>query len=129
MRLFLVLSITAGFTPYGRRWILAIAAVYFFLSSPYMTTFCFFIGALLADLSLHLRASQASTVTPKYASLSQRLVAEYWPYTLAIFAVLMGSVAPEDPEFEVYSRTIYQFVERTITVVDGTSPRVMTNSR
>jgi hypothetical protein len=129
MRLFLTLSIAAGFTPYGRRVILTIGAVFFFLSSQYLTTFCFFIGALLADLSLHLRASQASNITPKYTSNAQRLVAEHWPYTLVIFAILMGSVAPEDPEYEVYSRTIYQFVERTITVVDGMISGEVANCR
>lgn len=59
--LFLVLSVTAGYTSFWRRTYLISTTLYYFESEVdrYKCIFCFFSGALLADFSLTMRGQTA----------------------------------------------------------------------
>ena len=118
-----MLNVTAAHRIYIRRGILVLAALYFFYSGELLTPFCFFSGALLADLSLVLKAKTSnnnrSHNNPSLRLQSQRLVAEKWPFALAMFAVLLGTVPPENQDFMAYSRVIYFFFVDYITTEGG----------
>jgi len=96
-----------------------------------MSIFCFFSGALLADLSLSLRASsQASEKAspPEYQAEQPSVwvpyLKEYWPIATAIFALLLASVPPQDQHYVYYSRVLYFFFEEHITPTGGTLPSI-----
>jgi len=121
---FLVLTTTASHTILIRRTILALTALYFFNSGEFLSTFCFFSGALLADLSLYLRAyaSDSHSSPPQHHPKSrwQAIIAEHWPVALAMFALFLGTMPPEDQDFVKYSRLVYNFFLNYITAEDGT---------
>ena len=127
MMVFLVLTVTASHTKFWRRTILLLTTLYYFECGQFLSNFCFFSGALLADLSLVLGSSISSTSTTSryipYIGLRwKRLVIEYWPITLALFALLLASVPPSDQDYVAYSRTIYFFFEDYITADPGKMP-------
>ena len=82
-----------------RRAILVLTALYFFNSGEFLSPFCFFSGALLADVSLVLRTYTSNT----YISLQnsarrsrwQVILKEHWPIALAMFAMFLGTIPPE----------------------------------
>src|SRR5271163_3400973 len=115
---FLAIMITAAQTAFWRRAVLILTTIYYFYSGQFMSIFCFFSGALLADLSLSLRASsQASEKAspPEYQAEQPSVwvpyLKEYWPIATAIFALLLASVPPQDQHYVYYSRVLYFFFE------------------
>src|SRR5436190_3829856 len=103
---FLVLTVTAAHRISVRRGILVLATLYFFNSGEFLGPFCFFSGALLADLSLVLNAKTPNTnrYTPFLWQRWQSVVAEKGPLALAMFALLLGTLPPENQDFLTYSR-------------------------
>ena len=122
---FLVLGVTASHTKFCRRWILFLSALYYLNNGDFVSSFCFFSGALLADLSLTLRAnasnSTTSDATPShYPRLRfRRHIIRYWPIALAIFALFLGTMPPENEYYRPYSRFIYIFFETYIVPERG----------
>jgi hypothetical protein len=123
---FLVLSVTASHTKFCRRWILFLSALYYYNSGDFVSSFCFFAGALLADLSLTLRAyapnPNISDAAPiHYSRLRFRKhILPYWPIALAMFALFLGTMPPESESYRPYSRFIYVFFQTYIVPKDGT---------
>jgi len=123
MLVFLALTITAGFTPLWRRAIFILTTLYYFESESdqYKSIFCFFSGALLADVSLMLRGHgpqglhRVSRNTPHWFDV----VSAHWPVALFLFALLLGSSPPQDQDFAFYSRAIWFFFYERIVPVGG----------
>ena len=84
---------------------LVATAIYYFKSGELLAPFCFFCGALLAEVSLNLRPTRG-----------------YWPLTLAALALLLGSVPPERPHYAPWSRFIWFWFDDHITTTGGTLP-------
>jgi len=124
---FLAIMITAAQAIFWRRTILVLTTIYYFYSGQFISIFCFFSGALLADLSLSLRASTSpgNTPPPTYEAEQPpvwiQYLKEHWPIATAILALLLASVPPQDQHYVFYSRVIYYFFEQHITPTDGIS--------
>ena len=121
---FLVLGVTASHTKFCRRWILFLSALYYFNSGDFISSFCFFSGALLADLSLTLRANASNSntsdaVPSHHPRLRFRRHISYWPIALAMFALFLGTMPPENENYRPYSRFIYTFFETHIVPPNG----------
>jgi hypothetical protein len=82
------------------------AAIYYFKSGELLAPFCFFSGALLAELSLN------QGHTPPNAK---------WPFALTVLSLLLASVPPENPHFRPYSRFLWFWFDDHITTTGGTS--------
>ena len=126
--LFLVLTTTANHAKYIRRMTLFLAALYFYCSGDFIATFCFFGGSLLADLSFSLIANKSMKDSHRDSLRHpQRVgfVAEHWPEPLAIFAMFLGTMPPENQDYVQYSRIIYNFFSERLTPEGCITPRLL----
>ena len=125
MLVFLVLTITADFKRSWRRVFFILTAFYYFKSGEFLGPFCFFAGAILAEVSLLQSKYAKSEMSYPITDPSERIyqmVCEYWPFALAILALLLASVPPENPTLAPYSATIWHWFDDHITTTDGISP-------
>src|SRR5436305_8238876 len=94
MLVFLVLSITTAHTIFWRRIGLFLMALFFFYSGEFISTFCFFSGALLAELSLILRGYSTTTKPAHFGSITSR----HWPVGLVTLSLFLATMPPNDPD-------------------------------
>ena len=135
MIVFLVLSVTANFTPPMRRACLLSLAWYYFKAGYFLCQFMFIAGALLAEISLVLNTHTTiegvanagnGTYTGGTGTYGGggwsvfRWLREYWPFATALGAWLLASVPPENQTYAPFSREIYFFFEDHITTEWGT---------
>lgn len=120
MLVFLVLGMTAGFTVFWRRFMLVCAAVFYFKSGELLAPFCFFSGAILAEISLNQSKTPVTFPPPRDATERvYQIVYEHWPIGLAMLGLLLASVPPENQHFVWYSRVIYYWFDNHITTSMG----------
>ena len=121
MLLFLVLSMTSGFTILVRRIFLVCTAIYFFHLPDLPSPFLFLAGALFAELSLSvLPQSKPALAIVEEEEPRRSWIREHWPMGLLMLGLFLGSSPPENPWRTHYSRVIWSFFERYITPVGGT---------
>ena len=117
---FLVLTTTASATALWRRIIFILTALYFYNSGEFIGPFCFFSGALLADLSLFLRDNPPREITLNlFGSSWERAIYKRWPFGLAFLSYFLATMPPENQDYAAWSRSVYQFFERYITATGG----------
>jgi len=117
---FLDLMSTASATALWRRIILILTACYFYNSVEFIGPFCFFSGALLADLSLFLRSGRRNEITLNlFGSKWERAIYRHWPIALAVFAFFLATMPPENQLYVAWSRNVYQFFEKNISPRGG----------
>ena len=105
MMLFLLLTITAPFSTYTRRLLFYVVIAYGIYNGDLLGEIPFFSGALLADLSLYLNSADASTAPAWGITHSfPKVVRNYWPMALFIFALGIGSYPAVAPENAAWSR-------------------------
>jgi len=126
MLVFLVLSMTAGLTVFWRRVFLVLTTCYFFASAEFPSPLLFFSGAIFAEISLAQLAWQNNTPKsileekePTTCRSWKRLVREYWPGAMAIFALYLASSPPEYVERAAYSRAIWFVFQRYVVPSGG----------
>lgn len=117
MLVFLVLGMTAGFTIFWRRFMLLCAAIFYFKSGELVAPFCFFSGAILAEITL----TESRRMTINTDVKVKRWYHQHWPLALATLAMLLASVPPENAHYRPYSRVIYYWFDDHITTTGGTS--------
>lgn len=115
MLVWITLVATTNFTTRWRAAVLFIGVVYSYCARDVVVMFLFYSGALLADLSLAIRANtlnapslptfQESRVNPK------RLIKRHWPIAAAIIALIIASLPYRSPERLWWSRTLFNFGE------------------
>ena len=88
---YLVLIVTANFTPYWRRAIFLILLTWSIYWGDLLAEIPFYIGALFADMSIVLsqKSATVSTATPRYER-----VQKYWPMALGVFSLFICSYPP-----------------------------------
>jgi hypothetical protein len=126
MLVFLVLSMTAGLTVFWRRVFLVCTTCYFFATGEFVSPLLFFSGALFAELSLAQLAWQDNTPKSIIEKKEQttcptwkRVIRDYWPGAMAIFALYLASSPPEYVERAAYSRAIWFVFQRYIVPSGG----------
>lgn len=114
------MNFTATYTLFWRRAIIVIAALWFYNFGHFLSSFCFFVGAILADFSL---SSCRPIFTRNRLDHPQWLnrVLDSWPIGLALLGLVLGSVPPENPEYATWSRVIVNFFHNYITAIKGMS--------
>jgi len=119
---FLVLMTTASATTLWRRIILILTACYFYNSGDFIGPFCFFSGALLAELSLFLRGSRPKEITLNlFGSKWELAIHRIWPIALAVVAFFLATMPPENQLYVAWSRKVYEFFEQNVTPSGGYS--------
>src|SRR5271155_3703605 len=131
MLVFLVLGMTAGLTVFWRRVFLVCTTIYFFATAEFVSPFLFFSGALFAEISLAQLAWQSNMPKsildekePPTCRTWKRLVRDYWPGALAVFALYLATSPPEHFERAAYSRAIRMVFQRYIVPRGGSSQLV-----
>jgi hypothetical protein len=124
MVVFLVLTVTASCKPIWRRIILVSLACYYFKAAYFLCQFMFISGALLAEVSLVMNATNtggAKLPTPytQEATLLRRWTWEYWPLLTAGVGLFLGSMPPICQTYARWSRVVYYFFEDYITTQWG----------
>ena len=101
MSVYLALGTTSAFTPAARRAVFIILTTYSLFYGDFLGDVPFYTGALLADLSLHLKSKTVSPPLSSPESGSHGLISivkGYWAIAMAIFALFLGSYPPDSPE-------------------------------
>ena len=101
---YLWIVVTAAFTPYYRRAVFIGLICYSVYFGDLLGEIPFYVGTLLADLSLFLN-SESYTSSPSWdLGPKMTMVKNYWSMTLFIFALAVGSFPAEHPELAAWSR-------------------------
>jgi hypothetical protein len=109
MLVYFTLVVTADFTPFCRNTVFFVLLLYFLYSGDLMAEIPFYIGALLADLSLVLQSESLCTSPP---SSKFKYVRKYWPICLAIFALYLSSYPTNHAELAAWSRFMTRLGEQ-----------------
>jgi len=96
--------------------------MWFYFFGQYLSSFCFFAGAMFADFSLSSYRPTSTSNPDDHPGWRNRVV-HYWPIALASVGLLLGSVPPENPEYATWSRVIFNFFEKYIAPGEGISTR------
>jgi len=110
MLLFLVLTMTSGFTNSARRIFMVSTAFWFYHAGGLVIPFLFLSGGLFAELSL----SQKKVATLEVAGKRRSWVKESWPMGMAILALFLASFPPREWGRAAYSRSICHVFETYI---------------
>jgi hypothetical protein len=97
---YLILVITASFTPVHRCTIIAILLMYSVYLGDLMGEIPFYFGVLMAELSLFLSQETISTLPPLFTGR----VSKNWPIIMAVFALLLCSYPTNHAELAAWSR-------------------------
>jgi hypothetical protein len=99
---------------------MVISALWLYNFGQNLSSFCFFVGAMLADFSL---SSYRRTLTHNHDDNPEWLnrVLGSLAIGLALVGLVLGSVPPENPEYAIWSRFIFNFFENYITATKGIS--------
>ena|SRR5579859_2453924 len=121
MLLWITLVATASFTTRWRAAVLFLGAVYFYCARDVVVMFLFYSGALLADLSLAIRANTLNPpLSPTFQGIRfspKRLIKRYWPIATAICGLFIASQPDRSPERLWWSRTLLHFGEAVFPAV------------
>ena len=100
---YLVLIVTASFTPYWRCAILVILLCWSVYWGDLLAEIPFYTGALLADMSILLSKANnsLSTSTSRFERINK-----YWPMTLGIFGLLICSYPTNHADLAGWSRAM-----------------------
>jgi hypothetical protein len=100
---YFTLVITAAFTAFFRRAVFGVLLAYSIYCGDLLGESPFYIGALLADLSIVLSSNKGPT-----APVSQRRARwqKYWPIGLAILALYLSSYPTNNPQLAGWSRSL-----------------------
>jgi hypothetical protein len=102
---YLVLIVTASFTPYWRCAILIILLSWSVYWGDLLAEIPFYTGALLADMSILLSKANnsISTATPRFDRINK-----YWPMSLGIFGLFLCSYPTNNAQMAGWSRVLIQ---------------------
>src|SRR5579859_6592629 len=102
---YLVLSVTASFTPYWRRTVFVILLSWSVYWGDLLAEIPFYTGALLADLSIILSEVRSipvsTTTTPRFERLHK-----HWPMALGIFGLFICSYPSNNADMAGWSRAM-----------------------
>ena len=101
---YLWIIVTASFTPYYRRSVFIVLILYSLYFGDLLGEIPFYVGTLLADLSLVLNSESYKNSPTWEVGRQMNIVKNYWPITLAIFALAIGSFPAEHPGRASWSR-------------------------
>jgi len=104
MMVYLALIVTASFTPLYRRLVFVILISYAIYFGDLMGEIPFYIGTLLADLSLYLNSHRSAE--PQVSRFLS--VRNCWPMAVAFFGLFLASYPPNSPELAGWSMFMYQ---------------------
>lgn len=104
--IYLALAVTSTFTPFYRiASFFALIAYSAYCDDDVLANVPFYIGAILADLSLVLSSNQSPPSGPWGKGLGG-LLRKHWPIILAVFSLFIGSYPPDSPELSSWSRCL-----------------------
>jgi hypothetical protein len=106
---YLALIVTANFTPHWRRAVFLSLLTWSIYWGDLLAEIPFYIGALLADMSIVL--SQKSNTVSTTASHRERLH-KYWPVALGILGLFICSYPPNWAELAGWSRLMMRLGNR-----------------
>jgi hypothetical protein len=108
MFVYMTLVATTGCTVFWRRMVFLLFSWYFWMAGNpviYFDAFLFFVGSMLADLSLSV--GNNSSVPPSPSIQSRRNIRHHltnsWPIALTIFALYLGSQASQHTDRKEWS--------------------------
>lgn len=107
---YLVLIITANFTPYWRRAVFLVLLTWSAYWGDLMAEIPFYIGALMADMSIVL-SQKGNTVSTTSSRNIERLQ-KYWPVTLGIISLVLCSYPPNWAELSPWSHAMMRLANR-----------------
>jgi hypothetical protein len=102
---YLVLIVTASFTPYWRCAILIILLCWSVYWGDLLAEIPFYTGALLADMSILLSKANNSIATGGATSRFHR-INKYWPMSLGIFGLFLCSYPTNNAQLAGWSRAM-----------------------
>jgi hypothetical protein len=107
MLVYLVLGVTASFTP-TRRFLclLGIVAYSIYADSDALSDLPFYIGAILADISLVL-SDKNITILPLFTCCKEPRGDSRWAIVFAFVALYIGSYPPNSYERATWSQQLY----------------------
>ncbi len=107
MLVYLVLGVTASFTP-ARRFLclLGIAAYSIYADSDVLSDLPFYTGAILADISLVL-SDKNITILPLFNSCNEPRGDSRWAIVSALVALYIGSYPPNSYDKATWSQQLY----------------------
>lgn len=100
---YFTLVITAAFTPLFRRAVFVVLLAYSVYCGDLLGESPFYIGALLADLSIVL-STNMSPIAP--ITRARARWQKYWPIALATFALYISSYPTNNPQLAGWSRSL-----------------------
>lgn len=106
MMVYLALIVTASFTPLYRRVVFVILISYAIYFGDLMGEIPFYVGTLLADLSLYLNSQRKNNAEPQVSRFFS--VRNCWPMAVAFFGLFLASYPPNSPELAGWSMFMYQ---------------------
>lgn len=100
MLVYLILVITASFTPVYRCTIVIILLMYSVYLGDLMGEIPFYFGVLMAELSLFLSQETVATSPPIFSGRYSK----NWPIMMAVFALLLSSYPTNHADLAAWSR-------------------------
>jgi hypothetical protein len=100
---YLAILVTCGFTPSCRLAIFLILMAFSVYCGEFLADMPFYTGALLADLAIVIGNPNANTSA---ASSRFRFIKNYWPITLGLFGLILGSYPPDGTDLSAWSRAL-----------------------
>ena len=97
---------------------MVIFALWFYGFGQYLSSFCFFTGAILADFSVSSYRSMFTPTPDDHPGWRNRVM-DSWPIGVALVGLILGSIPPENPEYATWSRVIFNFFENYIAPGEG----------
>lgn len=107
---FLTLIITVTFSPFYRCIAFLLLIGYSMYCSDLLAEIPFYLGTLLADLSLIIGKNNLST-SPSFSLGRFRAVKEYWPITLALFALFLAGYPSDSPDNATWTHILSLFAD------------------
>jgi hypothetical protein len=111
MLVFQALAVTATFSPICRRAVFILLTAFFVYCGDLLGEAPFFVGALLADMSLVIGKDNQPTSSKVIGLYPRafRVAKNNWPIAIAMFALFLSSFPTDSPERAAWSLFLDQF--------------------
>jgi hypothetical protein len=108
---YLAILVTCGFTPSCRLAIFLILMAFSVYCGEFLADMPFYTGALLADLAIVIGNPNANASS---SPSRFRFIKNYWPITLALFGLVLGSYPPDGTDLSAWSRALTRLANVTL---------------
>jgi hypothetical protein len=126
LSVFLVLTITASFNSFYRTIALVLLSLWSIVfDRDVLLAIPFYLGAVLADLSLMIAKNTKTSTYPvlnsRLNSALSRLIKDHWPIILTIFSLFLAGYPPNSADRTAWSRSLYYYADSIIPAYDRIS--------